>query len=87
MQFQEIIALPSRALISVCSMSCAENAISPEKIAKNRKTLNILAIFLLANFLAYRVARLQFFPRDGNAIIFENCIVLTSEKLPVKPQL
>ena len=41
MQFHEIIALPSHVQISVCGMSCADNAI-PLKSAEKLKTVNIL---------------------------------------------
>ena len=70
MQFQEIIALPSHVQISVCSMSCASNAAS----SKRCRNIETLAIYLSANLPLHCVAVLQVFPRDGKAVIYENCI-------------
>ena len=78
--FNKIIALPSRAKNCTCSMSCAGNATSSEKLPKYCK-LNILSIYLSANFAIALCSRVAFFPLDGNAIISENCISIAGEKL------
>ena len=61
MQFQEIIAFPSRGKNCTCSMSCAGNATSSEKLSKYCKLL-IFWQFICQQILpSHRVARLQFF--------------------------
>ena len=54
-----------------------------ETVALVLKTLNILAIYLSANFAIALCSRVAFFPCDGNAIISENFIVIAGEKLLV----
>ena len=46
-------------------------------------SLNILAIYLSANFVIALCSRVAILPRDDNAIISENCIGIASEKLLV----
>ena len=43
--------------------------------------VNILAIYLSANLAIAPCSRVAIFPRDGNAIISENCIAIAGEKL------
>ena len=79
MQFQEIIALPSRGKHCTCSTSCAGNAISSEKLPKYCKLLN-LAIYLSTSLAIASCSRVAIFPSDVSAIISENCIAITGEK-------
>ena len=61
MQFQEIIALPLRVKTCMCSMSCAGNATSSEKLQKYCKRL-IFWQFICQQILpSLHVAGLQFF--------------------------
>ena len=61
MQFQEIIAMPSRGKNCTCGMSCAGNATSSEKLPKYCKLL-IFWQFICQQILpSHRVAGLQFF--------------------------
>ena len=61
MQFQAIIALPSRGKNCTCSMSCAGNATSSEKLPKYCKLL-IFWQFICQQILpSHHVAGLEFF--------------------------
>ena len=62
---QEIIAFPLHVQISVCSVSCACNATSSEKLQKNG---NILASFPPANFAS---------PPGSWVAIFSACAMVT----------
>ena len=62
-------------------MSCAGNATSFEKLPKYCELFNILAMYLSANLAIAPCSRVAIFPRDGNAIISENCIAIAGEKM------
>ena len=49
-QFQEIMALPSHLQISVCSLSCAGNVTSSEKLQKTENSEYSGNFYLSANF-------------------------------------
>ena len=69
MQFQEI-ALPSHVKISMCSMSCAGNATSSEKLQKYWKLwIFCQFIYRSANFPVALCSQVAIFSRGGKAII------------------
>ena len=49
--------------------------------ASNEFQKNKRSVFLSADFVAKLCSQAAFFSRDGNAIIYKNCIVTGSEKL------
>ena len=61
MQFQEIIALPSRGKNCMCSMSCTGNATSSEKLPKYCKLLIFWQFCCQQILPSHRVAGSQFF--------------------------
>ena len=56
------------------------------KIAGTLKTLNILAIFLSVDFDSAMCSwvAINFYSRNGNAIISDSCIAMVDEKLPMQ---
>ena len=81
MQFQEIIALPSRGKHCTCRMSCTGNATSSEQLPKYCKLLIFWQFTDLSASLAIApCSRVAVFPRDSSAIISENCIAIAGEK-------
>ena len=80
MQFQEIIELSSHIKISVRSMSCAGNATTYEKL----KTVNILVIFLSANFAATMCSQVAiFFHAMATQYLLKIALQSRVKKLPV----
>ena len=75
MQFQEIIARPSRGKSCMCSMSFAGNATSSEKLPKYGKLL-IFWQFICQQILPSHppCCQVAIFPRDGNAIISKTAL-------------
>ena len=57
-------------------MSCAGPGVGNATSSEKLKTLNIPAIFYLQILPVHRVAGLQFFLHDGNAMISGSCIAL-----------
>ena len=59
-------------------VACLELAVQQllKHCRKTKKTLNILAIFLSANFAGARCSQVAIYLREGNAIISVNCITI-----------
>ena len=74
--FKPLVSLSHTQILCVACLVMAMH--SHRKIIGTLKTLNILAIFLSVNFVSAKCSwvAINFFPRNGNAIISESCIAM-----------